>query len=899
MVTPYRKDPEQLLEELAREESRRARGKLRIYFGASAGVGKTFSMLTAAHQELAAGHDVVIGVIETHDREDTRQLVLSVPAIPLATIHYRERDIRELDLDAMLARAPQIALIDELAHTNAPGLRHSKRWQDIDELLGAGIDVWTTLNVQHLESLNDIISGITGIRVTETVPDQVFDDADEVILVDITTEALLARLQAGKVYMSEQVPLARQHFFRKGNLIALREIALRRTAERIHKDVRQYRHETYVEAIWRTAEGILVVVDTTLTPNAAQALIRHGSRLSGQMSCPMHVMFLREAANSRAPARSNGDWQLLLQQAEQLQATTTEHYCNGDVMPDIAAYCRSQNLSRLLLDRSVLRRYWWRPSPLVRVRQLGPDIDIIIYGGVSNRQRQAAARAQDRAFARREPVDWGKVGLALMFACTTTALLWPFSSTLAITNIAMLYLALTMVVALRLGRWPGLVCAVSSVALFDFSFIPPLWSFSVADIQYLITLLVMLAVTTLISQLAAQQRFQGRLALQQTQRVHSLFELAKRLSGSLQKEQIVQESQKLLLSDLGEDVFVILPDAHESLLLPEAGAGHEVAGLDMVAAQWAFDNEEKAGFGADTLAANAFRYFPLHAPVRIRGVLAVRMQGAPHLLSPEWQQQLEIYAHVIAIALERVHFVEVANEFLRQVESEKLRVTMLNVISHDLRTPLTVLIGEAEVLAGESDDNHVRQKAAIILDRARCMHDMMSKLLDMAKIDSGQQHISKSWQSIEELVGGAIRHLDVSARGHVLDIRIAPTLPLVECDPVLIERVIANLVENALRYSQPGTQIDISARHQDDSIQLIVADRGVGLPDAEAERERLFDKFVRAHPESDSTGAGLGLAIARQLVQLHGGTLTAANRAGGGSVFTVQLPALPMPPVLE
>ena len=897
MVTPPRKDPEQLLEELARDEARRARGKLRIYFGASAGVGKTFAMLTAACQEIAAGRDVVIGVIETHGREDTRQLTLTVPAVPLDIIHYRERDIGELDLDGMLARAPQIALVDELAHTNAPGLRHSKRWQDIDELLGAGIDVWTTLNVQHLESLNDIISAITGVRVTETVPDQVFDDADEVILVDITTEELLVRLQAGKVYMAEQAALARQHFFRKGNLIALREIALRRTAERIHRDVRQYRHETYVDAIWRTAEGILVLVDMTSGLDSAQALVRHGSRLSGQMSCPMHVMLLRESASRGASACSSGDWQRLLQQAEQLQATTTVHYCNSDVVPDIVTYCQSQNLSRLLVDRSFLRRPWWRSSPLARLKQLGPDIDIIIHASAVRRRRRTAARTHDKAFSR-EPVDIGKAGLALLFSCLATVVLWPFASILAITNIAMLYLALTMVIALRMGRWAGLVCAVSSVLLFDFSFIPPLRSFSVADIQYLITLLVMLAVSTLISQLAAQQRFQGRLALQQTQRVHGLFELAQRLSGSLQREQIVQESQSLLLKDVGQDVFVILPDANESLLPPNT-AGREVAGLDMVAAQWAFHNEDKAGFGADTLAANAFRYFPLHAPVRVRGVLAVRMQGAAHLLAPEWQQQLEIYAHVIAIALERVHFVEVANEFLRQVESEKLRVTMLNVISHDLRTPLTVLIGEAEVMASESADERVRKKASVILDRARCMHDMMSKLLDMAKIDSGQQHINKSWQSLEELVGGAIRHLDVSAKSHTLDIQIPETLPLVECDPVLIERVIANLVENALRYSAERTQIDISATHEGDSILLMVADRGIGLPEAGQQRERLFDKFVRAHPESDTTGAGLGLAIARQLVQLHAGTLTGANRADGGSIFTMQLPAQTVPPIVE
>lgn len=899
MMTPHRKEPEQLLKEIAQDEIRRVRGRLRIYFGANAGVGKTFSMLTAAAQEQLAGRDVVIGVVETHGREDTVKLARALPSIPLQTVHYRERNIMEFDLDAMLARAPDIALIDELAHSNAPGLRHSKRWQDIDELLGAGIHVWTTVNVQHLESLTDIISGITGSRVAETVPDQVFDDADEVILVDITTEELLARLQAGKVYIGEQAELARQHFFRKGNLIALREIALRRTAERIHRDVRQYRHEKYVDAIWRTAEGILVLVDIASGKTAAEGLVRHGSRLSGQMSCPLHVMFLRDSADASASAAAHAQWHQLLLQAEQLQATTTVHYCNGDVVPDIVSYCRSQNLSRLLLDSRFLQRRWWQSSRLKQLKQLGPDLDIIIYGGTRHPTAQAADHGHTRPLIQREPVSLAKLGMSLVFSGLLTAVLWPFSSYLEITNIAMLYLALALVIALRLGRWAGLICAFAGVLLFDFFFTPPLNSFAVSDFQYLITLLVMLGVSTLVSQLAAQQRFQARLALSQAQRVHSLFELAKKLSGSLQKEQIVQESQKLLLQDLHVAAFVILPDANESLLPPETAAESPVPGLDMVAAQWAFDHEEKAGFGADTLASNAFRYFPLHAPVRIRGVLAVRMQGAPQLLLPAWQQQLEICAHVIAIALERVHFVEVANEFLRQVESEKLRVTMLNVISHDLRTPLTTLIGEAQVLADESHDQQVRQKAQIILERARCMHDMMSKLLEMARIDSGRQSISKSWQSIEELVGGSIRLMDFSVGQHNVDIRIPPTLPLVECDPVLIERVIANLVENALRYSARGTSIEIAASHEQDCIVLTIADRGIGLPEDERERERLFEKFVRAQPESSTPGAGLGLAISRHLVQLHGGTLTACNRSAGGSQFTVTLPVTPMPPMME
>lgn len=904
MATPFRREPDRLLETLNREQAKRARGKLRIYFGASAGVGKTFSMLTAARQEREAGRDVVVGLVETHGRQETEQLLHALPALALATVIYKGREVREFDLDAMLARAPDVALVDELAHTNAPGLRHDKRWQDIEELLSAGIDVWTTLNVQHLESLNDSVSSITGIRVTETLPDQVFDDADEVILVDITTEALLGRLQAGKVYVPEQAKLARQHFFRQGNLIALRELALRRTAERIHQDVKQYRHEKYVDAIWRTAEGILVLVDTDISEAAAEGLVRHGSRLSKQMSCPLHVMFLRNASEGKAVVGGHHGWQKLLLLAEQLQAHTTMHYRNGEIVPDVVNYCRSQNLSRLLLDRGFLEHRWWRRSRLAQLQQQGPDIDVIIHGEAELRPTHTLARRKAAQRGSGEAVGFGIIAIVLALSGVLTAVLQPLSRYLENTNVAMLYLALTVVVALRMGRWAGLVCAVSSVLLFDFFFIPPIQSFSVADIQYLITLLVMLAVSTLISQLAARQRLQARLALSQTRRVNSLFELAKKLSGSLQKEQIVQESQKLLHQDLHEDVFVLLPDSRESLQSPDVlpGAdmqGLDTQGLDMVAAQWAFDHEDKAGFRADTLSSSVFRYFPLQAPVRVRGVLAVRMASAPQLLLPDRQQQLEIYAHVIAIALERVHFVEVANDFLRQVESEKLRVTMLNAISHDLRTPLTALIGEAEVLADTSGVATVREKALLILDRARCMHDMMSKLLDMARIDSGQQHIDKSWQSIEELVGGALRHMNYAASGHTVEIRIPETLPLVECDPVLIERVIANLIENALRYSPDGTDIEICAGQQADEAWLTVADRGIGLPQTQQERERLFEKFFRANPESSITGAGLGLAIARHLAQLHGGRLTAENRPGGGSLFTLRLPASAMPPMTE
>ena len=899
MAIPFRSEPDRLLEALSREQAKRARGTLRIYFGASAGVGKTFSMLTAARQEMEAGRDVVVGLVETHGRRDTEQLLQGLPALALVAVAYRGREVREFDLDGMLARAPDVALVDELAHTNAPGRRHEKRWQDIEELLGAGIDVWTTLNVQHLESLNDSVNSITGIRVTETLPDQVFDDADEVILVDITTEALLVRLQAGKVYVPEQARLARQHFFRQGNLIALRELALRRTAERIHQDVKQYRHEKYVDAIWRTAEGILVLVDTDASEAVAEDLIRHGSRLSKQMSCPLHVMFLRSASEGKPAAAGENGWQKLLLLAEQLQAHTTLHYRNGEMVPEIVGYCRSQNLSRLLLDRGFLERRWWRRSRLAQLQRQGPDIDVIIHGDAGLPSARASGR---RKAAQRGPGDaagLGMIALVLLLSGALTAALQPLSRYLENTNVAMLYLALTVVVALRMGRWAGLACAVASVLLFDFFFIPPMQSFSVADIQYLITLLVMLAVSTLISQLAARQRLQARLALSQTRRVNSLFELAKKLSGSLQREQVVQESQKLLRQDLHEDVFVLLPDSRESLQPPDGLPGFDPQGLDMVAAQWAFDHEDKAGFRADTLSSSVFRYFPLQAPVRVRGVLAVRMATAPQLLLPDWQQQLEIYAHVIAIALERVHFVEVANDFLRQVESEKLRVTMLNAISHDLRTPLTVLIGEAEVLADASGAAAVREKALVILDRARCMHDMMSKLLDMARIDSGQQHIDKSWQSIEELVGGALCHMDFSASGHTVAILIPETLPLVECDPVLVERVIANLVENALRYSPDGTHIDISAGQEAGEIWLTVADRGIGVPQARQERERLFEKFFRANPESSITGAGLGLAIARHLAQLHGGTLSAENRPGGGSLFTLRLPASTMPPMTE
>jgi two-component system sensor histidine kinase KdpD len=897
-----RPDPDALLAQLRSDAARAQRGKLRIYFGACAGVGKTWAMLSAAQREHAAGRDLLVGVAETHGRSETAALLAGLPVLPLREVDHRGRRLAEFDLDAALARRPAVLLVDELAHTNAPGSRHAKRWQDVQELLAAGIEVWSALNVQHLESLNGTVGAITGIRVHETVPDTVLDEADEVVLVDATPDELTARLAAGKVYLPRHgenvAERAAQNFFRKGNLIALREIALRRTAEHVEDDVRGWRVEQSGPAVlqaWHTSGAILACVGPH--EDAAQT-VRTAARLAGQLNVRWHAAYVETPRLQRLASDARDRVLAVLKLAEQLGAATAV-LTGADVAEQLAAQARRLNCATLVLGRPAPPARWRRAwpfggMPLARaIAQRAPALDILEAGHADSARRLARAPiggliAADAAPDDDPPVHWRGYAWAAATSVALTLICMPLANVLDIANIVMLFLPGVVGIAMRFGRGPSALTALLNVAAFDYFFVPPRLSLAVSDLQYLLTFVIMLGVGLLVGQLTVGLRFAAGVSTSRERRAHSLFELTRELSAALESTQVVALGAAAVQGHFGGHALVLATDAADQLLPPQ----DPPEGFDLQVADWAFRHGQPAGLGTATLAAQAWHYVPLQAPMRVRGVLALAPAQPRWLLIPEQAQQLQTLARQIAIALERVHYVEVAQQAVVEMESERLRNALLGAISHDVRTPLTALIALAESLQTLPPDAHAEAARAIVA-QAHELHALVNNLLDMARLESGLAggavNLRRDWQSVEEVVGAGIRAARTALGGTAVQTALAPGLPLVEFDAVLIERVLVNLLENAARYGAPP--IVVGARAEPGMLLLSVRDHGPGLPAALAGREHtLFDKFTRGNAESATPGVGLGLAICRAVVNAHGGEIGARNAEGGGAEFTVRLP---------
>jgi two-component system sensor histidine kinase KdpD len=901
-----RPDPDALIAQLRSDEARAQRGKLRIYFGASAGVGKTWAMLSAAQRERTAGRDVLIGVIETHGRSETAALLAGLDALPLRELDYRGRTLAEFDLDAALARKPAVLLVDELAHTNAPGSRHTKRWQDVQELLAAGIEVWSALNVQHLESLNGTVGAITGVRVHETVPDTVLDEADEVVLVDVTPDELTARLAAGKVYLPQQAERAAQNFFRKGNLIALREIALRRTAEHVEDDVRGWRVEqsgagengrsgrgTGLQA-WNTSGAILACVGPH--EGAAQT-VRTAARLAGQLSVRWHAVYVETPRLQRLAAAERDRTLAVLKLAEELGAATAV-LTGSDVAEQLAEQARRLNCATLVMGRSEPLtgwRRWWPAAPQSLSRALAqraPALDIMEVARADSARRLSRAPLEgarvDSADHEKAPTYWPGYAWAAATSIALTLVCTPLASVLELSNIVMLFLLGVVGVAMRFGRGPSALAALLNVAAFDYFFVPPRLSFAVSDVQYVLTFAIMLGVGLLVGQLTAGLRFAAGVSTSRERRARSLFELTRELSAALESSQVVTLGGAAVRGHFGGHALVLVTDASDQLVLPT----DPPQGFDPQVADWAFRHGQPAGLATATLAAQPWHYVPLRAPMRVRGVLALSPAQPRWLLIPEQAQQLDTLARQIAIALERVHYVEVAQQAVVEMESERLRNALLGAISHDVRTPLTALIALAESLQTLPPEAHAEAGRAIVA-QAHELHALVSNLLDMARLESGiaggAVNLRRDWQSVEEVVGSAIRAARTSLGNVVVQTALDPELPLVEFDAVLIERVLVNLLENATKYGAPP--IVVGARAEPGTLVLTVRDHGPGLPAALLGHEqKLFDKFTRGEAESATPGVGLGLAICRAVVSAHGGEITAANARDGGAEFTVTLP---------
>lgn len=878
-----RPDPDNLLKMVQAEEAGRGRGKLKVFFGATAGVGKTYAMLQAAHEQQADGIDVLIGVVETHGRADTAALVTGLALLPPRSVEYHGKVLPEFDLDAALARRPGIILVDELAHTNVTGVRHAKRWQDVQELLSAGISVYTTVNVQHLESLNDVIAQITGVRVRETVPDSMLERADDVELIDLPPDDLLQRLKDGKVYVPEQVQHAIQNFFAKGNLLALRELALRRTAERVDQQMETYRRSHSVVQTWPAAETIMVCVN--LKPRGPR-LVRAARQMAAGLHAKWLAVYVQTPRHLKLSDEERSHVVHTLRLAEQLGAETVT--LGGErVAQELLSFARSRNVSKIIVGKPVRPRWkeWVFGSVVSDLIQLSGDVDIYVITGEAGEGRPLVRRTLQRTS------DWSKYALAGFGVSLTTTVAWVMFPYFGSANLVMVYLLGVVFVAIRCGRGPSVLVSVLSVATFDFFFVPPFFSFTVSDIQYLLTFGVMLVVALVISNLAVRIGRQAETARYRERRTGVLYSMSRDLATHRGATILANVAASHLRDVFDSQVAMFLAEGDKRLQLQRGEQlFFEFDPKEMGIVQWVFDHNERAGLGTDTLPASSALYLPLVGSSGAIGVVAVRPAQSHFLLDPEQLHLLESLLNQTALAIERTKLSEEAQRAHVQAETERTRNAILSSVSHDLRTPLASIAGAASSLldeTGQMDAISKRDLARSIYEESGRLDRLLRNVLEMMRLEAGAVHLKKEWHPLEEVVGSALGRLQNRTREYVLQTNIPADLPLINVDGVLLEQVIINLVENAFKYAPVGTAIELSASAGERDMMIEVADRGPGLPPGE--EARIFEKFYRLQPDREG-GVGLGLTICRGIVEAHGGRIWAENRTGRGALFRFTIP---------
>ena len=877
---PDRPDPDALLLRVKEEEARKRRGKLKIFFGFAPGVGKTCRMLQVARDLVAdQKQDVVVGLVETHRRRETASLVLGLELLPRRKVEHRGRVLEEFDLDAALARRPALLLVDELAHTNAPGCRHPKRWQDIEELLAAGIDVFTTMNVQHLESLNDVIAQITRVQVRETVPDSVVDRADAIELVDIAPEELLQRLKEGKVYLEEQARRAANHFFQRGNLLALRELALRRTAQHVDEDVRAFREREGVAATWPAGERILVCVGPA--PSSGR-LIRATARMAAGLRCPWVAAYVETLGVGSMSEADRARLEVHLRVAESLGGAVTR-LSAATVSQAILRYARKHNVTRIVIGKPTHSRFRdrLRGSLLDDVVRGSGDIDVHVIRG--DEAGDAAARPTAAAPLRSRQYLGGVVAVAVALGSAGV-----LRATLQLPDLVMLFLLAVMVVAAWFGRGPALLAAALSVAAYDFFFVPPLHTFTVEDRNYFLTFAMMFGVGIAISELVGRLRRQEQDALGREERTAVLYSLTRDLATA---------------DTLGEVAQVAARHAGEIFAASAAVLGFEGGGgvrtlssappawsldpKDLGVATWSYEHDQLAGLGTETLHGARVLCAPLRIGQSRLGVLALVPVG-DFPFGADQRAFLELFCKQTAAALERVRLSEEAKGATLRAQTEEMRASLLSAVSHDLRTPLATITGAATAVRDEDLPPATRAELVeSIVGEASRLERLVGNLLDMTRLESGSVLRKRDWVPLDEIVSSALTRLEDRLERRAVTVDIGEDVPLVFVDPVLFEQLFVNLLENADKYTPPDTPIAVRARAEGQLITIEVIDHGPGVPPGA--ETKIFDKFYRG-PHVGVSGAGLGLPICKAIADAHGGTISAETRASGGAVFRVVLP---------
>jgi len=889
-----RPDPDQLLEAVNAEEARQRRGRLRIFFGASAGVGKTYAMLEAARNAQASGTDVIVGYVEPHGRVETERLLEGLTRLPPLPVTYRGIVRLEFDLDAALARHPEILLVDELAHSNIiggePPPRHPKRWQDIAELLAAGISVWTTVNVQHLESLNDLIFQTTGVRQRETLPDHVFDDADDIELIDLPPDDLLARLHAGKVYVGEQADAAVERFFRKQNLLALREIALRRVADRVEAASR------LLPADRTQARGARDRILVAVGPDPqAEELVRAGKRVADALDAQWTVVYVETPALLKLSEAERNRRIDVLRLAESLgaESVTLDGPSAG---PTVAEYARVRHATRVVVGVPKRRgwRAWLRPSTATELVRRARGFDVLLIGAASRSQPPPPHRAGS-VHAGGSPVRWERYGWAAAITALCTLLAFAMYPRFELSNLVMIYLLGVTVAGLRLGRGPSALTAVLNVAAFDFFFVPPRYSFAVSDVQYVVTFGTMVTIALVIANLTASVRQQTRVAGARERRTALLYAMSRELAVTRGIANMARVAVRHVAEVFECKAVVLLAAPGGKLRYPaDTPLDSSFRRADLAVAQWVADHGRRAGLGSDTLPAASGLYVPLGDESRTVGVLGVLPTNVRRVLLPEQSHLLGTFASQIALALERARLAEVAEASSLAAERETLRNTLLASISHDLRTPLAVMAGAGSTLAQHDADLDEATRVSLarsVETKAREMSELVSNVLDLVRFESGQVVLRRDWQTLDDLVGSALASYAEKLAAHPIEVRLPPDLPPVWVDATLVVQVLTNLFDNIVKYTSPGTRASVSAVADPERqfVRVTVDDEGPGLPAGDP--ARLFDKFQRGNGEGAVIGVGLGLAICQAIIRAHGGVIEARPREGGGARFAFTLPA--------
>ncbi|TAL80584.1 MAG: sensor histidine kinase KdpD [Beijerinckiaceae bacterium] len=881
-----RPSPEALLRQIGRE----SRGRLKIFLGAAPGVGKTYAMLQTAQAKRREGADVVVGIAETHDRKETQALIRDLEIVPRQRVEYKGRLLEEMDLDAILKRRPKLAIVDELAHTNAPGSRHPKRYMDVEELLSAGIDVYTTLNVQHVESLNDVVAKITRIRVRETVPDSIVDQADDIELVDLTPEDLIQRLKEGKVYLPQQAERAVRNYFQPGNLTALRELALRRTAQRVDEQMVTYMRAHAISGPWAAAERVLVCINEDL---GCVAVVRHARRLADRLRAPWTAIHVE---TSRAQRLTDGDKDRIadcLRLAQRLggEAITVP---GPDVATSVVEYAEVNNITHIIIAKS--RRSRWseglRGSVTHQLIRRAGDISVHVIAEPGKQDKPQAERFE-RAAQKRPGLNMRAYAGTSGIVAAALGIGLVLQQFLSISNMALVFLTAVLVSAVAYGLWPSLFACLASVLAYNFFFLPPLYTFTVADPENVVALFFFALVAVIASNLTSRMRAQAITARQRARTTEELYLFTRKLAGAITLDDLLWATAYQIASMLRVRVVLLLPEGET--IVVRAGYPPEdiLDDADLAAAKWCWENNRPAGRDADTLPGAKRLFLPMRTGSGTVAVVGLDSDRPGPLLTPDRQRLLDALTDQAALAIERIVLAQNVDRARLEAETERLRSALLTSISHDLRTPLASIFGSATTLKNyrkELDDAAQEELIGTIQEESDRLNRFIANLLDMTRLESGAIIPRAELVDVGDVIGSALERAKKFLSAHKVKIDLHRPLPLLRIDPVLFEQVLFNLLDNASKYAQPGSTILVQAKHEGNVLHLHIIDEGSGIPLADL--DRIFDKFYRIQSaDRQRAGTGLGLAICHGFVEAMGGSIVAANRADrSGAIFTVTMP---------